>query len=103
MAPWVVGGSVRCRAAAGGAGEHPDLQVPEAAARTIAALLTIRDQVIAPLLAGIRTPRQGRPPVAWTRIDSDHEALRVDMHSLFQDLVPGSRPHHRASCRIDAA
>jgi hypothetical protein len=103
MAPWVVGGSVRCRAAAGGAGEHPDLQVPEAAARTIAALLTIRDQVIAPLLAGIRTPRQGRPPVAWTRIDRDHEALRVDMHSLFQDLVPGPRPHHRASCRIDAA
>ena len=61
-------------------------QVPDAAARTIAALLTIRDQVIAPLLAGIRTPRRGRPPATWTRIYRDYEALRVDMHTLFQDL-----------------
>jgi len=60
--------------------------VPEAAARTIAALLTIRDQVIARLLAGARTPRRGRPPATWTRIDRDYEALRVDMHTLFQDL-----------------
>jgi hypothetical protein len=44
------------------------------------------DQVIAPLLAGIRTPRRGRPPATWTRIDRDYEALRVDMHTLFQDL-----------------
>jgi len=32
--------------------------------------------------------------------------LRVDMHTLFQDLghahpVPGPRPHHRTSRRID--
>ena len=31
--------------------------VPELAARTIAALLTLRDKVIAPLIAGIQTPR----------------------------------------------
>src|SRR5450755_781870 len=31
--------------------------VPEIAARTIAALLTVRDKVIGPLIAGIRTPR----------------------------------------------
>ncbi|HEX2806980.1 MAG TPA: hypothetical protein VHN80_12510, partial [Kineosporiaceae bacterium] len=43
-------------------------QVPDNVARTIAALLTIRDQVIAPVLAGVRTPQQGRPPATWTRI-----------------------------------
>ena len=64
----------------------PPATLRAAAARTIAALLTIRDQVIAPLLAGIRTPRRGRPPATWTRIDRDYEALRVDMHTLFQDL-----------------
>ena len=36
--------------------------VPGLAARTIAALLTVRDKVIAPLIAGIATPRRGRPP-----------------------------------------
>ena len=43
-------------------------------------------RVIAPRLAGIRTPRRGRPPATWPRIDRDYEALRVDMHALFQDL-----------------
>jgi hypothetical protein len=41
--------------------------VPPLAARTIAALLTLRDQVIAPILAGIRSPRMGRKPKAGTR------------------------------------
>ena len=40
--------------------------VPELTARTIAALLTVRDKVIAPLIAGIRTPRRGRPPKTGT-------------------------------------
>ena len=47
--------------------------VPDIAARTITALLTLRDKVIAPLIAGIRTPRQGRPPKNWTTIDRDYE------------------------------
>jgi predicted transcriptional regulator len=34
--------------------------VPPQAARTIAALLTLREHVIAPILAGIRSPRMGR-------------------------------------------
>ena len=42
-------------------------RVPAPAARTIAALLTVRDQVIAPILAGIRSPRMGRKPKAGTR------------------------------------
>ena len=66
--------------------------VPLHAARTIAALLTLRDQVIAPILAGIRSPRQGRKPATWTRIDRDYETLRIGMQTLFHDLgiTPGS-------------
>ena len=60
--------------------------VPRDAARTIAALLTVRDKIIAPLLAGIRTPRQGRPPKHWTNIDRDYETLRLGMQTLFRDL-----------------
>jgi hypothetical protein len=60
--------------------------VPELAARTIAALLTLRDKVIGPLIAGIRTPRQGRPPKNWTKIDRDYETLRREMQTLLNDL-----------------
>jgi hypothetical protein len=38
--------------------------VPAGPARTITALLTLRDQVIAPILAGIRSPRMGRKPAS---------------------------------------
>jgi hypothetical protein len=61
-------------------------QVPPAAARTITALLTLRDQVIGPILAGIRSPRMGRKPATWTRIDRHYEALRIQMQTLFHDL-----------------
>jgi hypothetical protein len=60
--------------------------VPETAARTITALLTLRDKVIAPLIAGIRTPRRGRPPQHWTTIDRDYESLRLNMQTLLNDL-----------------
>jgi hypothetical protein len=60
--------------------------VPDDAARTLAAILTIRDKVIAPLIAGIRTPRQGRPPKHWTDIDRDYETLRRGMKALFGHL-----------------
>ena len=61
--------------------------VPPLAARTIAALRTLRDQVIAPILAGIRNPRIGRKPKAWTRIDRDYEQIRIHMQTLFDDLA----------------
>jgi hypothetical protein len=61
--------------------------VPGQAARTIAALLTLRDQVIAPILAGIRRPAPGRPPTTRTRIDRDYEQLRAGMRTLFDDLA----------------
>jgi hypothetical protein len=61
--------------------------VPPLAARTIAALLALRDQVIAPILAGIRSPqRRGRKPASWTAVDRDYENLRIGMQSLFQHL-----------------
>jgi hypothetical protein len=60
--------------------------VPGDAARTIAAILTVRDNVIAPLIAGIRTPRRGRPPKHWTNVDRDYETLRLGMHALFGHL-----------------
>ena len=61
-------------------------QVSPPAARTIAALLTLRDQVINPILAGIHSPRRGRKPATWTRIDRDYESLRMGMQNLFHDL-----------------
>ena len=61
--------------------------VPPRAARTIAALLTLRDQVIAPILAGVRSPRMGRKPAHWTPVDRDYERIRIDMQTLFNDLA----------------
>ena len=61
-------------------------QVPPPAARTIAGLLTLRDQVIGPILAGVRSPRLGRKPAHWTAIDRDYEILRTGMQTLFHDL-----------------
>ena len=61
--------------------------VPPQAARTIAALLTLRDQVITPILAAVRSPRMGRKPAHWTRVDRDYERIRIDMQTLFNDLA----------------
>jgi hypothetical protein len=57
-------------------------QVPPDAARTIAALLTLRDQVIKPLLGGLGA----RKPSTWTPLDRHYEQLRRDMQLVFQDL-----------------
>jgi hypothetical protein len=60
--------------------------VPPEAARTITALSVLRDQIISPILAGVRSPRQGRKPSTWARIDRDYESLRINMQTLFGDL-----------------
>jgi hypothetical protein len=49
--------------------------VPPPAAHTIAGLLTLREQVIASILAGIRSPRPGRKPKTWTQTVSLLERL----------------------------
>jgi hypothetical protein len=61
-------------------------QVPPHAARTIAALLALRDHVISPILVGVRSPRMGRKPKIWTPIDRRYESLRIGMQHLFHDL-----------------
>lgn len=60
--------------------------VPPTAARTIAALTVLRDQVITPLLAGITEPRLRKRPATWTDIDQHYQTLRLDMMVLFADL-----------------
>jgi hypothetical protein len=66
--------------------------VPPDAARTITALLALRDHVIAPILAGIRSPRMGRKPKTWTPVDRDYENLRIGMQTLFQHVGIETQP-----------
>ena len=60
--------------------------VPPAGARTISALLVLRDDVMIPILAGVRSPRPGPKPSIWTPADRHYEKIRVDMEALFKDL-----------------
>ena len=84
--------------------------VPNLAARTIAALPGLRDQVIAPIRAGIRSPRRkGREPVHWTAVDRDYENLRIGMQSLFQHLgihaaLPATQAagHRQTICDLES-
>ena len=66
--------------------------VPPDGARTIAALLALRDHVIAPILAGVRSPRLGRKPKVWTAVDRDYENLRIGMQTLFQHVGIETQP-----------
>jgi hypothetical protein len=61
-------------------------QVPALAARTITALLALRDHVIGTPPRRRPKPRMGRKPTHWTRVDRDYETLRINMHTLFHDL-----------------
>ena len=61
--------------------------VPPPAARTITALLALREHVIAPIVAGVRSPRLGRKPAHWTAVDRDYETIRIGMQTLFRDLA----------------
>jgi hypothetical protein len=65
---------------------------PPQAARTIVALLTLRDHIIAPILAGVRSPRMGRKPKIWTTVDRDYETLRIDMQTLFEHVGIQTQP-----------
>jgi hypothetical protein len=68
--------------------------VPGSSARTIAALLCLRDQVIAPILAGTRSPRQARKPGHWTAVDRDYDTVRIGMQTLFGHLA-SLAPHRQ--------
>jgi hypothetical protein len=60
--------------------------LPGPAARTISALLTLRDHVIAPILAGVQIRRHDHVPARLTPIDQDYEHLRPGMATLFRHL-----------------
>ena len=60
--------------------------ISPAAARIISALLTLREDVIAPLLAGVANPRIRRTPRHWTDIDRHYQALRLEMMALFAGI-----------------
>jgi len=47
---------------------------------------SLRDHIIAPILAGVRSPRTGRKPQTWTAVDRDSESLRIGMQTLFQHV-----------------
>jgi hypothetical protein len=61
--------------------------VPDQPAHTIAALLALRNQIIGPIIAGVRSPRMGRRPTHWNQIDRDYEALRIGMQTHFDHLA----------------
>ena len=73
-------------------GKSRRYQITPDAARTITALLTLRDHVLAPILAGVRSPRRGRKPAHWTDVDRDYETLRIGMQALFRDLAIETSP-----------
>jgi hypothetical protein len=60
--------------------------LPGEAARTLPALLTLRDHVVAPLLAGVKVRRHDHVPARLTPVDQDYEHLRTDMVTLFSHL-----------------
>lgn len=84
------GGLLRAKELVVKPGDSRRYHVPRPAARTIAALVVLREQVIGPILAGLRSPRQGRKPAHWTRVDRDYETIRVHMQTLFADLAIGT-------------
>ena len=65
--------------------------VPPQAARTITGLLVLREQVIAPILAGVRSPRCSSKPAHWTLVDRDYEAIPTQMQNLFDYLAITTR------------
>ena len=78
-------------------GRTHQYHMPGDAARTITALLTVRDKVIAPLIAGIRTPLRGRPPKNSTNIDRDYEtsASTCKPCSTTSTSLPRHPPHRQ--------
>ncbi|WP_275579216.1 hypothetical protein [Mycobacterium riyadhense] len=35
----------------------------------------------------MHSPKMGRKPAHWTRVDRDYERIRIDMQTLFTDLA----------------
>jgi hypothetical protein len=63
-------------------------QVQPRAMRAIAAMFIVRDHVIAPILAGVRSPRIGRKPATWSTADRHYEQLQVGSRCLDRTARP---------------
>jgi hypothetical protein len=69
-------------------------QLPTPGLRTIAALVTLHEKVLKPLLAAATTPsaplrvtrKPGPKPKSWRPIDAHSQQLRITMHALLADL-----------------
>jgi hypothetical protein len=48
--------------------------------------LTLRDQVIKPVLSGTRLPKCSPKPSTWTALNRHYEQPRLDMQLIFHDL-----------------
>jgi hypothetical protein len=64
---------------------HRRYHVPAEGVRAITALVVLRDQVIAPILAGARVPKRGRKPSTWSRTTSITRPCALDMNALLAD------------------
>jgi hypothetical protein len=40
----------------------------------------------------VRSPKMGRKPAHWTRVDRDYELIRIDMQALLNDPVIETPP-----------
>ncbi len=81
---------MRCKSLVDKRGRSRPYHVPPAGARTISALLTLRDQVIVPILAGVCSPRLGRKPSIWTPADRHYGQLRIGMQASLNELGIGA-------------
>jgi hypothetical protein len=77
---------VRAHDLARRAGNTRRYLVPPDAARTIAAITTLRDDILLPLLAGLATSERRTRPRTYTKTDQHYDKLRTEMRGLLHDL-----------------
>ena len=61
-------------------------QVVPVGIRAIAALLILRDHVIKPILAGVKTAAPSFKPPISTMVDQRYDQVRIDVQALFEEL-----------------
>jgi hypothetical protein len=61
-------------------------EVSASSMRAVSALYVLRDQVIRPVLAGVRATQQQPQPTLAPALDRHYERLRLDLQPVFQEL-----------------
>ena len=62
-------------------------RTPPAGIRILAGMLILREQVVKPVLAGLGTPRVGRPPKKIEPIDQYYDNLQRELRRTFETLA----------------